>query len=96
MSLALTRIGPLGSLTWWRKLQGSQQYSRPSLELGTGGPQRRRACREHMIVSAYAQKGMFTEAFAELRKWREIAETPWNWGIEAYVQELLRRVGLAN
>ena len=49
-----------------------------------------------MIVSAYAQKGMFTEAFAELRKWREIAETPWNWGMEAYVQELLRRVGLAN
>jgi hypothetical protein len=49
-----------------------------------------------MIVYAYAQKGMFTEALAELWKCREIAETPWNWGMEAYVQELLRRVGLAN
>ena len=52
--------------------------------------------RAHMIVYAYAQKGMFTEALAELWKCREIAKTPWNWGMEAYVQELLRRVGLAN
>ena len=41
--------------------------------------------RAHMIVHAYAAKGMYSEAVAELESWRRIEDTPWILAMEAYV-----------
>ena len=41
--------------------------------------------RAHMVVFAYAGKGRFTDALAQIESWRRFDGTPWTWAIEAYV-----------
>jgi TolB-like protein/DNA-binding winged helix-turn-helix (wHTH) protein/lipoprotein NlpI len=41
--------------------------------------------RAHVIIYAYAQKGAFADALAEIERWRRTDDTPWTWAIEAYV-----------
>lgn len=41
--------------------------------------------RAHMLVYAYVQKGMFTEAVAEVEKWRSMHDAPTDWPVVAYV-----------
>jgi tetratricopeptide (TPR) repeat protein len=42
--------------------------------------------RAHMLVWAYAQKGAFPEALADLEAWRQREPSqPWNWVMTAYV-----------
>jgi TolB-like protein/DNA-binding winged helix-turn-helix (wHTH) protein len=41
--------------------------------------------RAYTIVWAYCQKQMFDEALAEIEKWRQIDDGPWNWAAEVYV-----------
>ena len=39
----------------------------------------------HIAVSAYAQKGQFVNALAEIDRWRRSQDGPWTWAFEAYV-----------
>jgi serine/threonine-protein kinase len=41
--------------------------------------------RAHLIVSAYADKGMFDQALAEEERWRPIVQAPVHWSTLAYV-----------
>jgi len=41
--------------------------------------------RAHLLVFAYAQKGLFADALADIEKWRRIDKGPWTWAIAAYV-----------
>jgi len=41
--------------------------------------------RAHVLVFAYAQKGLFAEALADVEKWRRVDETPYTWAVQAYV-----------
>jgi TolB-like protein/DNA-binding winged helix-turn-helix (wHTH) protein/Tfp pilus assembly protein PilF len=41
--------------------------------------------RAHVLIFAYAQKGLFAEALADIEKWRRVDDTPWPWAAEAYV-----------
>ena len=38
-----------------------------------------------MVVGAYAQKGMFAEALAQIDDWRRVDDGPWNWAAQVYV-----------
>ena len=40
--------------------------------------------RAHMLVWAYAQKGLFADALADAEAWRRREETPWTWVMTAY------------
>jgi tetratricopeptide (TPR) repeat protein len=46
--------------------------------------------RAHMIIGAYAEKGMFAEALAEIERWRRYEDSYWIPSAEAYVY---RRAG---
>jgi TolB-like protein/Flp pilus assembly protein TadD len=41
--------------------------------------------RAHLLVFAYAQKGLFADALGDIEKWRRIDDAPGIWYIEAYV-----------
>jgi TolB-like protein/DNA-binding winged helix-turn-helix (wHTH) protein/Tfp pilus assembly protein PilF len=41
--------------------------------------------RAHMLDSAYAHKGMYADALADLKKWRRVEHGPWGQGYLAYV-----------
>jgi tetratricopeptide (TPR) repeat protein len=41
--------------------------------------------RAHMLVWAYVQKGLFADALADVEAWRRHDNSPWNWGMTAYV-----------
>ncbi len=41
--------------------------------------------RAHLLAFAYAQKGLFEDALADIEKWRRIDKGPWTWAIAAYV-----------
>jgi len=47
--------------------------------------------RAHTVVWAYAQKGMFAEASAEIDNWRRLDDVPWNWAAQVYVYGRLGR-----
>jgi tetratricopeptide (TPR) repeat protein len=39
----------------------------------------------HIAIAAYAQKGQFANALAEIERWRRSTGGQWSWGYEAYV-----------
>jgi len=41
--------------------------------------------RAHMLDSAYAQKGMYADALADLKEWRQVGDGPWAQGYLVYV-----------
>ncbi len=41
--------------------------------------------RAHMLITAYVQKGLFTDALADAEGWRRRNETSWSWGALAYI-----------
>ncbi len=41
--------------------------------------------RAHVLIYAYAQKGLFEEALADIENWHRIDDTPWVWATLAYV-----------
>jgi TolB-like protein/DNA-binding winged helix-turn-helix (wHTH) protein/Tfp pilus assembly protein PilF len=43
--------------------------------------------RAHMVVFAYAEKGMFAEALDDIEKWRRFDDTPHLWAAQAYVYD---------
>lgn len=47
--------------------------------------------RANMVVWAYAQKGMFAEALAQIEKWRRSVDDRWNWAAQVYVYGRLGR-----
>lgn len=46
----------------------------------------------YVLIWAYAQRGMFPEALAEIEKWRRESDEPWNWAAQAYVNGRSGRV----
>jgi TolB-like protein/DNA-binding winged helix-turn-helix (wHTH) protein/Tfp pilus assembly protein PilF len=40
----------------------------------------------HIAIAAYAQKGQFADALAEIERWRRSTGGQWSWGYEAYVR----------
>jgi TolB-like protein/DNA-binding winged helix-turn-helix (wHTH) protein/Tfp pilus assembly protein PilF len=44
--------------------------------------------RAHVLVFAYAQKGLFAEALQDIEKWRRVDDAPFTWAAQAYVYGL--------
>jgi len=40
--------------------------------------------RLHLVVFAYVERGMFAEALADTKNWREAGSSPWFWSLLAY------------
>jgi TolB-like protein/DNA-binding winged helix-turn-helix (wHTH) protein/Flp pilus assembly protein TadD len=40
--------------------------------------------RVHIVVFAYVEKGMYAEALADTKNWREAGSSPWFWSVLAY------------
>ena len=50
-----------------------------------------RFLKANMVVWPYLQKGMYSEALAQVEKWRSIADETWSWAAQVCVYERLGR-----
>jgi len=63
----------------------SRQYSPAIEEFRAVLDMERNFPRAHMLDSAYAQKGMYADALADVKKWRRVEDGPWAQGYLVYV-----------
>jgi TolB-like protein/DNA-binding winged helix-turn-helix (wHTH) protein/Tfp pilus assembly protein PilF len=66
-------------------LHYSRQYDRAIQQFRTVLEMDPTFPRVQIVVSAYCEKGMYKEAFAQLEQWRKVDDSAWRWATVAYV-----------
>ncbi|HEY6970920.1 MAG TPA: tetratricopeptide repeat protein [Candidatus Angelobacter sp.] len=63
----------------------SRQYDRAIEKFRTVLEMDPNFARARLVIFAYIQKGQFTDALAEIEKWRHYEDGPWTWAAETYL-----------
>ena len=66
-------------------LHYSRQYDRAIQQFRTVLEMEPTFLRAQIVTSAYCEKGMYKEAFAQLEQWRKVDDSAWRWATVAYV-----------
>jgi tetratricopeptide (TPR) repeat protein len=62
----------------------SRKYDRAIQQFRAVGEMEPNSPRVHIVNFSYVERGMFTEALADIETWRRLDPSPWMWSLLAY------------
>ena len=63
----------------------SRQYDRAIQQFRAVGEMEPNYPRVHIVNFSYVERGMFAEALADIKTWRQMGDSPWMWSVLAYI-----------